>query len=325
MTSEPSESPFEFLRKDARNWNGMFGTRIKTIKLRGQISQGLLLSSKTIPSPLPLKKGEYLDNLAKHFGVVKWEREVPQQEIRQDHWFDAVIRFFVPKKYRPAVFDFVYSKWLKLKNKRGADSFPSWLRKTDQERAQNILGKLLVDTNIWETSVKLNGSSMTVAVKDGVFSHYSRNVKLGIEDGSKFSEVVKRYNMQNELPGLFAGRSLAIQGELIGPGIQGNYEQMQEVDFYCFDIFSIDEQRYLNPEERASVLNELEDNGLLVKRVPMLELTSLVKFRSIEDFLAYAEGPSINNPGREGVVFKRVDGQDSFKIVSNSYLIKTGD
>lgn len=325
LTPEPSESPFEFLRKDARNWNGMFGTRIKTIKLRGQISQGLLLSSKSIPSPLPLKRGEYLDNLAKHFGVVKWEREVPQQEMRQDHWFDAVIRFFVPKKYRPVVFDFIYSRWLKRKNNRGVSSFPSFIPKTDEDRIQNKLKYLVGNEDLWEITTKMNGSSMTIYVKDGKFGHCSRNVKLGLEDGSNFSKVVKKYEMQTKLPEILGSTNLAVQGEMCGPGVQGNYEQLEDHDFFVFRIFNIDEQRYLSPDEMAATLEDFARSGLLLKRVPVLGKLPLWSFADINAYLEYAEGPGLNCKQREGCVFQRWDGKDSFKVIANSYLLAGGD
>lgn len=317
---------FEFLRKDAREWCGILGTRIRTIKLRGQISQGLLLSNQTIPSPLPLKRGEYLDNLAKHFGVVKWEKMEPIQEIRYDSWFDSVIRFFTPKKYRPAVFEFIYSKFLKRKSK-GKSSFPSFLRKTDEERIQNVINQKLTCTDWYETTVKMNGSSMTVCIKDGVFSHYSRNIKLGIEDGTNFSKVVKKYEMDTKLlSSVEYSSNVAIQGELCGPGVQGNYEQLEDHDFFVFRIWDIDKQEYFSPTRRDEYLKFLCDFGLELKKVPRIDEVSLGRFAGIDDYLAYAEGPSYT-PGvkREGVVFQKLDGTDSFKVVSNSYLLKGGD
>ena len=319
------ESPFNFLRKDAREWNGMFGVRIRTIKLRGQISQGLLLSDKVIPSPLPLKKGEFLDNLAKHFGVVKWEREVPQQEIRQDHWFDAVIRFLVPKKYRPAVFDFVYSKWLKRKSKRAVSSFPSFIPKTDEERIQNVIKYKLGEQGAYEVTVKMNGSSMTVYVKDGKFGHCSRNIKLGLEDGSNFSKVVKKYELDSKLPLCLAWTNMAIQGEMCGPGVQGNYEELDDHDFFVFNVWDIDKQCYLSLSQRDSFFDDLELYGIHLKKVPSLGMVSLSQFKAVEDYLRYAEGPGLNCKNREGLVFKKMDGTDSFKVIANSYLLKGGD
>lgn len=315
---------FEFLRKDAREWRGVLGTRIRTIKLRGQISQGLLLSSNTIPSPLPLLEGQYLDNLEKFFSVVKWEREELQQEVRRDHWFDYVIRFFTPKKYRPIVFDFIYSKFLKRKG-RGLSSFPSFIRKTDEERIQNIINSKLGSNDLYEVTTKMNGSSMTIYVKDGKFGFCSRNVKLGIGDGSRFSQIVEKYSLNTILPIILGTRNLAIQGELCGPGIQGNYEELSELEFFIFKVWHIDEQRYLIPCEKSSLVEELKSKGWDCKIVPSLGVVSLELFKSINDYLHFAEGPSLKAKLREGVVFQHVEGTDGFKVISNSYLLKGGD
>jgi hypothetical protein len=320
-----------FLRKDAREWNGMFGARIRTIKLRGQISQGLLLSSQIIPSPSPLKKGESLDDLSSHFGVIKYEKELPPQVIRQDHWVDSVVRLLVPRKWRPAVFSFIYSKWLKRKSGISMDSFPSFLRKTDEERVQNLIGKLLgefkaQDSMIYEATIKLDGSSMTVYVKDGVFGLCSRNVKKGIEDGSNFAKVAKMYNLPEILPRF--GWNIALQGELVGPSIQGNNEELPDHDWFIFNIWDIDKQKYLTMEERDNILAQLNLLGcpIPLKKVPSLGLVNLGNFKSIDDYLTFAEGPSLNPKSkREGVVFRSLDGTKSFKAISNSYLLKNPD
>ena len=163
---------------------------------------------------------------------------------------------------------------------------------------------------------------MTVYIKDDKFGHCSRNCKLGIEDGSRFSEVVKRYEMHTKLPELLKGSEIAIQGELCGPGIQENYEKLEEHDFFVFDVFSITRQEYLSPQEREDILKYLAGKGLRFKTVPFIGNASLNQFTSIDDYLAFAEGPSLINPKREGVVFKRLDGKDSFKVISNQYLLK---
>jgi hypothetical protein len=325
LAASPVEtSPFEFLRKDAREWNGLYGTRIKTIKLRGQISQGLLLSNQSIPSPLPLQPGVTFDNLADHFGVVKYEKEPPQQEMRQDHWTDSLVRFFVPKKWRPVVFNFIYTKWLKRKSKKSVSSFPSFIPKTDEERVQNLIGKLLTGGGIYEATIKLDGSSMTAYVKDGEFGLCSRNVKKGIEDGSNFAKVAKRYDLPTFM--LAAKWNFALQGELLGPGIQGNNEGFNDHDWFIFNIWDINEKRYLSSEERDEALKDLAALGCKLKKAPSLGLVNLVDFKSVDDYLKFAEGPSLNKDSkREGVVFRAIDGSSSFKVIANSYLLKHSD
>ena len=316
---------FEFLRKDAITWNNTLGVRIRTRKLRGQLSQGLLL--KPYSTSLPLKKGETLNDLTDHFKVQKWERDIPAQVMRKETWFDSVVRFFIPKRYRPAVFNYIYSGWLTRKPGPRNSSFPSFIPKTDQERIQNVINDVLASHDIYEVTTKMNGSSMTVYVKDGKFGHCSRNVKLGIEDGSNFSKVVKKYNLHETLLQVYedVGFNFAIQGEMCGPGVQGNYEMLEDHDFFVFAVFDIDAQKYLLPDMKTTFVHALREHGLVLKSVPNCGLKSSKQFLNVDDFLQYAEGKGLNCPNREGVVFNSLNSQKSFKVVANSYLLKGGD
>lgn len=312
----PMSNPlFEFLRKNAVTWQGTLGARIRTVKLRGQISQGLL-----IPVPAAIKDRFFsIKDLDSYFDVVKWERDVPELDTRKDSWYVSFIRCVTPKKYRAYVFKVLFPKLTRDKVKR-AGSFPNFLVKTDEERIQNVISsKFGVDAE-YEVTCKMDGSSMTVYVKDGVFGHCSRNVKLGIEDGSNFSKVVKKYDLHTLLPEVCGIRNIAIQGELCGPTIQSNYEGLDEYDLFVFRVFDIDSRRYFSPDERDEFLNSIKDK-LPLKKVPSIGIINTSGL-TIEDYLILAEGPSLKVNKREGVVFQRLDGGDSFKCVSNSYLLK---
>ena len=194
-------------------------------------------------------------------------------------------------------------------------NFPSWLRKTDQERVQNLAGKINWGA-IYEITTKLDGSSMTIWFKDGDWGVCSRNIDLKLEqEGNTFVDMAKKVKGELTWPDGYAW-----QGELMGPGIQGNRENLTEHNFFVFDIWDIKEQRHLAPDV---VRNLCEYYGL--NHVPVLvyelRLTDLC-ITSVDSALAYAEGPSINNPVREGVVFKSTDGQFSFKAISNIFLLK---
>jgi RNA ligase (TIGR02306 family) len=114
------------------------------------------------------------------------------------------------------------------------------------------------------------------------------------------------------------GRSIAVQGEIMGPGIQGNREDFKDVQFFVFDIFDIDRQCYVDKDDRHDILAQLK-----LPHVPILqEATTLdeLGITNVAELLAFAEGPSINHKVREGLVFKRVDGGFSFKAISNKFL-----
>jgi RNA ligase (TIGR02306 family) len=233
---------------------------------------------------------------------------------------------------------------------RATKPFPSFIPKTDQNRVQNIVPRYLQsveDGELFEKTFKLDGSSMTVWIKDGVTGVASRNVsfrmqvekkgfiksfkdyfkqvkKHGIRhakfvthipaDVNAFTQMARNSGVIDTLVKL--NRNLAIQGEMVGPSIQKNFEGVKSNQFYIYDIYDIDAKRYLLPKER---LNILYDQGLT--GVPQAGIVSLLPtvVEAIED----ADGPSgLNGKRREGFVYKSIDRDFSFKIVSNSYLLK---
>ena len=261
-------APFLF---KGREFNGVKGERLRTIKLRGQVSQGLLLP---LPPGCDDEEGTDLTN---ELGIQKWEKPIPAQLQGQ---------------------------------MRG--NFPSFLRKTDQERIQNKL-EMLDSDELWEVTTKLDGSSMTVYWYEGVFGVCSRNVDLKMDqEGNAFVDTAKKVFDNCDFSGL------AIQGELMGPGIQGNRENLKVHTFFVFDIWVIPEQRYYTPEERQEFCDAMQ-----LQHVPILHYGDSIKGRTLDEMLNDADlTPSLNHPIAEGLVFKRLDGQDSFKVISNRFLLK---
>ena len=277
-------APFLF---KGRSHKGIEGERLRTVKLRGQISQGLLLPLEVIPEDADM------ENLAESLGIIKWERELHKSLAGM-----------------------------------AKGNFPSFLKKTDQERVQNVK-KYLPDwqDDVWEVTMKLDGSSMTVYHNDGVSGVCSRNLDLKLEqEGNAFVDFVKSGLLDAwESYCSESGRNLAVQGELMGGKIQGNREEFHDYKFFVFDVWDIDGQRYLNHWERRSVLNGVGDIDH-VDHAPVLTVDTLQKLEltDVQSILAYAEGKSINHPVREGVVFKNMKGE-SFKAISQKFLLKGGD
>jgi RNA ligase (TIGR02306 family) len=181
---------------------------------------------------------------------------------------------------------------------------------------------------VFEKSIKLDGSSMTVfhydkaTDKEGntftALGVCSRNLNLRENDTNTFWRVARKEKVIEALQ--FLGRNLAIQGELVGEGIQGNNENIKGHQFFIFNIFDIDKQEYLSPIERTNLIQHLNENGFNLKQVPILGYVTLNQ--SVQEILDMADGESLNAPNREGLVFKRIDGQFSFKAISNWYLEK---
>jgi RNA ligase (TIGR02306 family) len=160
---------------------------------------------------------------------------------------------------------------------------------------------------------------MTVYRHNGVFGVCSRNLDLAETDDNAFWKTARNLDIENKLKDLCLD-NIAIQGELMGPGVQGNHEGLTELDFFVFDIFNIASQEYLSPAARQIVTHSLKLN-----HAPIIGNAEF-KFENIDQALEFAEGPSLKNPKREGVVFKSDTNPNfSFKIIANSYLLAHAD
>ena len=267
-------APFLF---GGKAYNGVEGARLRTVRLRGQLSQGLLLP---IANDLSHYEGR---DVSEQLGIVHWEKPIS----------------------------------LSLAGMMRGD-FPWYVQKTDQENCQNIISTIFANLDVlYEITVKLDGASMSVLWDDGEMHVCSRNVDLKLDQtGNAYVDVALRK---------FAGEdtfgNIAIQGELMGPGIQGNPEKLSRHEMYVFDIWDIDGRYHWEPEFVRSFCG---DNSLV--HVPVIEKAASLRelaLTNVDKLLEFADGPSMGGDGtREGVVFKRADGQFSFKVVSNAYLLK---
>ena len=198
-------------------------------------------------------------------------------------------------------------------------NFPSFIRKTDQERIQNCYKEMQRDhaDKLFEGSIKLDGSSMTVYLKDDVFGVCSRNLDLQETEDNTFWKVARKNKFEEMLRTY--GKNVAIQGELMGPGIQGNIYNLTSPEFHVFDIYDIRKGEYLSPRLRRDVVAMLQLN-----HVPVIMSDVMLPSGNVQDILAMAEGKSVLNhkQEREGIVFKSVIGGITFKAISNSYLLK---
>lgn len=315
---------------DAANWSskllhnidGRTHARVKTMKLRKQLSQGYL-----IPLSITGLDSEIGADLTKALGVVKYEKA---EEASMNN-----------------------TGVTGVKSGTSTLGFPKFIPKTDQTRVQNITNlylKAVADGEEFEESFKLDGSSVTAFVRQGVCGVASRNVGFRLEDEKrslvdtirdwfdqywnrgmavhrcKWNRVLKADD--NAFTRVVAdaglidaikrdGRNLAIQGEMCGPSIQKNFEGLEENTFFCYDVFLIDEQRYMLPAERIKFCT---DQG--VRHVPV-NYTGPLPTPTVATALIRADGPSgLNGKFREGFVYKSTKRDFSFKVISNAYLLK---
>lgn len=109
------------------------------------------------------------------------------------------------------------------------------------------------------------------------------------------------------------GRSIAIQGELCGPGINQNREGLDQTEFFVYSMYDVATQRYINPRDVEGLARRL---GL--KHVPVL---GYVKIRDAAACHADLRQRANQRPG-EGLVFKCVDDGRSFKVHSTVYRLR---
>jgi RNA ligase (TIGR02306 family) len=207
--------------------------------------------------------------------------------------------------------------------------FPAFLHKTDQERVQNLTReykKWTEEDTLWEVTEKLDGSSMTVYINDdltptdaGVFrveGVCSRNLDLKETESNAFWAITRKLCLIEKMRETLGG--IALQGEMVGPGIQQNKYGLTEVDFFVFDIYDIKTGQYWLPRERRGFCTLAG-----IKHVPVLNLEMYLP-KTIQEVLKYAEDKSAlsHKTEREGVVFKNVKNQASFKVISNKFLTR---
>lgn len=171
----------------------------------------------------------------------------------------------------------------------------------------------------WEVTEKCDGSSMTAYLIDGEFGVCSRNLDLKYDEKNTFWKVAIQNEFEEKLRK--CGKNIAIQGELIGNGVNGNIYKLTGHRFMLFNVYDIDKCEYYNPNERIVFANEYN-----IPHAPIVEESFVISSGVfVEDLLNMAEQKSsINtNVEREGIVFKCIqDPSISFKSISNKFLLK---
>jgi RNA ligase (TIGR02306 family) len=279
-------APFLSKGKEPREFEGIKGERLRTVKLRGQLSQGLLLPLEPTCANIESFLFEGLD-VSEPLGIIKWERPMNAQLAGM-----------------------------------AKGNFPSLIPKTDQERVQNLKNEInaAMEAGLeFEVTEKLEGSSMTAYMIDGEFGVCSRNMDLKQDENNSFWQVAINDNIELKIRSLDMD-NIAIQGELVGPGIQGNIYNLSKHEFYVFDVYDIKGGCYLNPKDREAIIARI---GL--KHVPVI--WHKWKLAPVDAIIAQADASSFlnKNQAREGIVFKQINGGMTFKAISNKYLMGEKD
>lgn len=305
----PERAEFEFLRD--RKF------RIKTIKLRGQVSQGLVLPISILP------KGNYKidEDVTDKLGVTKYD---PEGEAE-----NKLLKDKSSKCTNPIIKFLLRYKWFRniyIKPKKG--DFPAWIVKTDEERIQNKVSMFENEKKLgtkFMVTEKIDGQSATYFLeKIGRKYHFgvcSRNMNLTNDpnNGGSYWKVAKKYNIENVLKQLIGDANrIVLQGENIGTQIQSNKYKVNDFDFFAFNLI------YPNRKVDAVEMGELL-KPFGVKTVPVLETEFTLK-DTIPDMVEYVKGNSTLLPRkREGCVFRNCERNISFKVINPEFLLAEKD
>lgn len=294
----PEIPEFEFLRKSSFRTHPTLGSgfKLSTQKLRGIVSQGLVIPLDKLNHLLPDIQLISDFDLTDILHIQKWETILPTQ-----------LQGFAE------------------------GMFPSSLRKSDQQRIENCADVIFTQhlKTQFEITLKLDGSSCTCYYKDGEVGVCSRNLELKLSEENESNAFVKTAKETGLLDALSKlQRNIAVSAELMGPGIQGNREKLDKITLFVFDIWDIDNQKYLGTQERENLFIQLKLLGFTGHHVPVIAKYQTLPELGILDVATsktFVDRPSLNSPIAEGCVFKSIDGQLSFKSINPRYLLKFAD
>lgn len=291
----PNEDRYSFLGEPRKEYNGY---RLKTVKLRGQISQGLALPITNFDLDQTLAVGT---DLTDSLTIGKYEPPVSEEE--------------------------------------GAKSSSGvWeISKTDEERYQSSPRLLReIEGKPYYGSVKLDGTSMTVILNldDSEAPEVNvcgRNICYMEASHNKYWSITNKYNLKEKILEHYnnTGVRLAFQGELVGPKIQGNKMGLIENDFYVFNVFASNGKEPFKALPLSVALTIVSEFGLNFVPIEYTgdcysynkeELQGLTKIK-YNKYFPNAE-PKQNI---EGIVFRSLDMDVSFKVISNEFLLKGGE
>lgn len=272
-----------------KEYNGVRGNKLRTVRLRGALSQGLIL---------PI--GDYLSVLAHDVG-------------------DDVTELLGIQKWEPP---------LDLGNSGVIGSWDYRVPKTDQERCQNLdpeFWKGNRDEFTYEVTEKCDGQSITL-MYDGALQErikvFSRNNEISVEPWMQDLLQPFRGYLQDHPTHVF-------QCELIGPKIQGNPYKLTRRQLLTYDVFDVSTNQYMTPSSVLGLcqINGIPHVPVIFESALRPESSNEALWVAegeslIRDTPDTASSDDNKAPPREGLVWKRNSpDRMSFKAVSNAYLM----
>ena len=341
----PETEPFEFMSK--------YKYRVKTQKfIKGSVlSQGLIMT----PAELGLKDVKEGDFLTDKLGVTYYEAEDNIRKADNKKLAELKADKFMEKwaKEHKFLFRFAFirewrrKKFLKkyfAKQKKTGD-WPFWVMKTDEERVQNLPALFINNHKQYWVTEKIDGTSTTFTMAQAPKKKRhaiicSRNVVFNTPekekqnyykdtDGNVYVEMFEKYDINKVLNYILDEHPdyefITIQGETYG----GTIQKRKYCEDHRFAVFNYIYKKKgeapvrLNPGQMYDRIKTINLNlGTNLETVPILGQMTLEGY-DCDMLLKYAEGVSeIDKLPREGLVFRDMEGKESFKAVSNSFLEK---
>lgn len=323
------------------------------------ISQGLLMPLSDFPN---LFEEDHVSNMGYVYKGVKCEYNIAEPgqfltkllgvtySVAEDNkrkgksadkyskMYQRHIKLFKKSKILRKIYNTKYGKkilFFFLGNKKDKRGWPEWVRKTDEERCQNLPQLFPGDATKWIVTEKIDGTSTTFTYKlrgkNKGFYVCSRNVCFDTPektdkcfyDSNVYLEMAQKYNIEEVLKDILKNYNwdfVTLQGETYGEGIQKRTYGLKGHDFTAFNLIfgnDINNQQRMNTIDMKKLLDKYD-----IPSVPILETEFNIP-QTCDDLLAYADGTSkIDGGMREGIVLRTIDGINSFKAVSNDFLIK---
>lgn len=317
----PNKQEYDFLKD--RNY------RVRTIKLKGQVSQGLVLP---LPKDWTIKRNDRCQigsDVTEELGITKYlspsEREEQfQQEIKILNDKNKLKKFLMRYSWFRKLF-------LSRKQKYG---FPYWISKTDEERIQNIPKVLdqFKDKEIYVTekidyqSVTFTGKMISNSIpiigkllpKKFKFIVCSRNMTTN-DKNTLYWKIAKKYNIEKILS---ENPTLTIQGEQGDTKVQGNKYSITEPKLWVFNIIDHERNYHYN---RNEIFDFCDKYKLLY--VPKLKTCKLSELGStVQELVEFSKGKStLADIPREGIVVRCIENGKkilSFKVINPDFLLK---
>jgi hypothetical protein len=307
----PEKSEFEFLR--SRCWCPRFsGFRIKCMKMGGVFSEGIAFPMSILP------EGHWhtCDDVTERLDITKYDPELLDEKKESGPSYPFLLRllFRIP----------LIKKLFFNKKDRG---WPKWASKSDETRIQNLsyVFDKYQSLNVVLTE-KMDGCSALYGLRKGKLYVCSRNLQVKKAKGkyakeqSRYIRAAEMFDIKNKLKKAqkIYGYEYYVQGELCGPGIQGNKYGFSDLCLFVFNVYSITQKQYLAPFELQNFCHELG-----FESVPFLRREKF-QWKNVDEIVESAKGKSLyGDTPREGIVVRSEKWMPPDILMSNMWSLKT--